>query len=233
MAIIGAAHLLKVYMADDLHYLHIKEDATDTTKITMVMKNTASGLAVSDKSVNIPTLTADTISCAGDATADNFIGQLLTFHGETDGTLTNFPFVYGSNENSTSIFGMVCPIACECVRYSFATTNSYGNTAYTTSSVIVFRLWQNNSAKDCYAFIDFSNTTNGSIGNRRFTNKFSSSGTEQIDIDSFDLGTGSSGVPFNWKVFSTTETTQTGHRFITMVQTTEGISKNNSFFIQL
>lgn len=168
-------------------------------------------------------ISANNLVITEDISANNFIGQLLTFHGETDGTLTNFPFAYGSSEKSSSIFGMVCPIACKLVRFSYECTNQNSNTAFDSSSVIVFELWQNNSAKTCYAYCDFSNTTNGSISFKRFTNKFSSSPTSQVDIDSFDLGTASSGVPFCWKVYSTTETTQIGHRFTTMVQTTEGI----------
>lgn len=152
-------------------------------------------------------------------------GQLITLMGETDGQLTNFPFAYGHSEKSTSVFGMILPMECNVMRFSYQCTNANGNAAYSGSTVIVLRLWQGNSARDCYCYINFGNTTNGDIANKKFSNTVSSSPTSQVDITGgYDLGSVSSGVTANWKVYSTAGlSSQVGHRLTTVFMTTESL----------
>lgn len=90
MAIVGANHMLKVYMADDADYLHITEDAT---KMTLSVKNTTTGLVAADKPVVIPTFESN------DATCNNLdvVGVFTSNNLDVSGALTCNDLTIGTN----------------------------------------------------------------------------------------------------------------------------------------
>jgi len=61
-------------------------------------------------------------------------------------------------------------------------------------------------------YIDFSDTTNGDVTNKRYNNKFSSSSTSQVDTE--PIITKSWGVSLSWKTITLTsyDTLCVGHR---------------------
>lgn len=158
-------------------------------------------------------------------------GQLLSFMGEVSGVLrpTSFDWCFGDGLNSSSVWGICVPMAVNIMRFSYQCHN--GGTAFTntgttaTSTVMVQQLWVNNSAKACYAFCDFSDTTNGSVAYYRFSNKVSSSPTSQVDIVGGFPISGGSGSEFSWKGYSQANfpAANTGHRLTTIAMTTEDI----------
>jgi len=160
-----------------------------------------------------------------DANLNSTRGQLISFMGEENGPLnasgSNFDFNYGNGAVSGSQFGMMIPCKVKLKRFCYGATGT--GTNYTTSTRIVFRLHVDGVVQNVYAYCDFSDTTNGSITYRRFSNKFSSSSTSQIDTEPTFSNT--YGQTLAWQTVTLTayNTDVNKHRFSVVVETTENL----------
>ena len=79
------------------------------------------------------------------------------------------------------------------------------------------------AAQSVYAWIDYSNTTNGNITTRRYCNKFSSSSTSQVDTSPIISST--YGVSCAWYCITKTDLNSDvdKHRFTMIVETQENL----------
>jgi hypothetical protein len=158
-----------------------------------------------------------------DANLNSTRGQLIMYHGEENAALnTNaFDFSYGHSASGGTAWGMMIPCKVKLKRFCYGASGV--GTNYTTSTRIVFRLWADSVAQNVYAYCDFSNTTNGSVSQRRFSNKFSSSPTSQIDTEpTFSNNNGQS---LSWQTITLTgyNTDVNKHRFSILCETTENL----------
>ena len=105
-------------------------------------------------------------------------------------------------------------------KIAYASSNT--GTAFTTSTKIIFQLYVDGTSQNCFAYCDFSNTTNGNITNRRFCNKFSSSSITQTDYEpSFSNTYGQS---LAWYCISTNVNVDNNkHRFNVICETQENL----------
>jgi hypothetical protein len=151
-------------------------------------------------------------------------GQLLTIMGEETGTIGvgSYNFSYGSGVVSTARMGQLYPCNVKLKKFVYSSSAGSG-TAFTTSTVIVFRLYVDGTAEDVYAYCDFSDTTHGLIASKRFCNKFSSSATSQVDTE--PSYTNTAGVSLAWITHSLAgyNTDNLRHRFGVTVETLEDL----------
>lgn len=158
-----------------------------------------------------------------DANLNSTRGQLISFMGEEGNALNlnSFDFNYGNGAVSGSSWGMMIPCKCKLKRFCYGAT--LNGTNYTTSTRIVFRLHVDGIAQNVYAYCDFSDTTNGSVSQRRFSNKFSSSSTSQIDTEPTFSNT--HGQSLAWQTITLTgyNTDVNKHRFSIICETTENL----------
>ena len=150
------------------------------------------------------------------------MGQLITIQGEQNSAMSasNYCFKCGDTANSGANFGYMVPCSVKLKKFVYASSQT--GTAFTTSTKIIFQLYVDGSSQLCYAYCDFSNTTNGNVTNRRFCNKFSSSSIVQIDYEpSFSNAYGQS---LSWYCISTNVNSDNNkHRFNVILETTENL----------
>ena len=154
-----------------------------------------------------------------DVNLNSVKGQLLSYIGEESGVLnlSTYDFNYGNGRVSDSRFGMVTGV--KSLKLKSFTYGACSTGSYSTATRIVFRLWLDNVAQGVYAFCDFSDTTNGDVTNKRYNNKFSSSSTSQVDVES--IITKNHGVNLSWETVTLTsyDTATNGHRLSVVVET--------------
>jgi hypothetical protein len=158
-----------------------------------------------------------------DANLNSTRGQLLTYMGEESGRLNvnAYDFNYGNGRNSDSRFGMITGVqSLKLKRFTYA---GESGGSYTTSTRIVFQLYIDNTAQSVYMYCDFSNTTNGSVTNKRFNEKFSSSATSQIDTEPTITKTW--GVSLSWRTITLTsyDIACVGHRISVVAETQDNL----------
>jgi hypothetical protein len=170
------------------------------------------------------TVTATTVSATTyQGNLNSIKGQLCSYHGEENAQLTagSYAFRMGNGASTQSRFGMLIPFNFKVKKFCYASDASTGS-AYTTSTVIVFRAYSDNVALDLYAYCDFS-FVSADVTNRRISNKFSSSPTSQVDTEmTFSNVKGTS---LAWYCYSLAgyNTNNTKHRFSIVVETTEDL----------
>jgi hypothetical protein len=161
-----------------------------------------------------------------DANLNSTRGQLISILGEENAVLNvgslDFNFGNGSNSDKSG-YGMIFGV--ESVKLKKFTYNGRtSNNTYNTTTKIVFRGWINGVAQAIYAYIDFSDTTNGSASIKRFCNKFSSSSTSQIDIEPVITSTFGAGISWETITLSGTgATTCNAHRFCVIAETQDNL----------
>jgi hypothetical protein len=158
-----------------------------------------------------------------DANLNSTRGQLLTYMGEESGRLNvnAYDFNYGNGRNSDSRFGMITGVqSLKLKRFTYA---GESGGSYTTSTRIVFQLYIDNTAQSVYMYCDFSNTTNGSVTNKRFNEKFSSSATSQIDTEPTITKTW--GVSLSWRTITLTsyDIACVGHRISVVAESQDDL----------
>ena len=150
-------------------------------------------------------------------------GQLISFIGEENSSLNlnNFDFNYGNGSISNPEFGMMLPCSVKLKKFCYAGNKS--GTDPTSTSITVFQLFSNGTAQSVFAFCDYSNTTNGSITYHRFSNKFSSSATSQINVEHVITDSGF-GINLSWKTITLrNKSTDNGHRFSIVCETQDDL----------
>lgn len=196
MVLIGASHALKVYMTDDADYLHISQGGT--AKMNMVMRDASTDLEVSDISVHIPTLSADTITSSGDITTSAgaitasgnittsggiFLGggMMTTIVCESSESMVaaTYPFSYGHSNQSTGVFGInLGEGTWKLLSYGFNSSDNPNN--YLTTSRISLRINKNNAFLNAWMYMDWS-SGQAHTGQNRYADVPSSSATSQVD----------------------------------------------------
>lgn len=158
-----------------------------------------------------------------DANLNSTRGQLLYIQGEENASLNvgSYDFNYGNGANSDSTFGMMVPaFTFKLKKFCYGGGNG---SAPSTSTRYVFRLHVNGTGQAIYAYCDFSDTTHGSTAFHRFSNKFSSSSTSQVDIEPEITGY-TYGTSLAWETITlTSPSTDTRHRFSIVLETTENL----------
>ena len=158
-----------------------------------------------------------------DANLNSTRGQLLYIQGEENASLNvgSYDFNYGNGANSDSTFGMLVPnFSFKLKRFCYAGNNG---TTPIPSTVYVFQLHVNGSAQNVYARCDFSSGTNASKTYHRYSGKFSSSSSSQVDIEP-TITTYTYGTNLSWKtIIITNGSTDNRHRFSVVLETTENL----------
>jgi hypothetical protein len=101
-----------------------------------------------------------------------------------------------------------------------------GGSNPTSATRYVFRAYIDGIASSIYAYVDFSDTTNGNITRHKFCNKFSSSSTSQVDLTDAQasLTDSGAGIQIAWRTITlTSASTDNKHRFGWIVETTEDL----------
>jgi hypothetical protein len=160
-----------------------------------------------------------------DANLNSTRGQLVSETSEDSGALRVGLFEVGKTGNgdpSSSRYGHAYPCTVKLKKFVYQ-ANTTGP-AYTTSTKIVFRGWIDGVAQAIYAYIDFSNITEGDITNQRFKNKFSSSPTSQVDIEPTITDNGY-GAQISWETYSLAgyNTNVVGHRYTVVAETQDDL----------
>ena len=160
-----------------------------------------------------------------DANLNSTRGQLITYHGEENGQLNidSFDFNYGNGSVSDSNFAPMMPCSVKLKKFTYI---GGGGSNPTTSTKYVFRAYIDGVASSIYAYVDFSNTTNGNITRHKFCNKFSSSSSSQVDLTDAQatLTNSGAGIQISWRTITKTSgSSDNKHRFGWIVETIEDL----------
>ena len=150
-------------------------------------------------------------------------GQLISIMGEENSVLNadDYDFNYGNGSVSNDQFGMMIPCSVKLKKFCYAGKGDASDPLST--SITVFQLFSNGTAQSVYAFCDWSNTTNGSKTYHRFSNKFSSSATSQINVEPIITDSGF-GINLSWKTYSLYhQSMDGGHRFTVICETQDDL----------
>lgn len=117
------------------------------------------------------------------ANIDSTRGQIMSFIGEESGALATsaFDFRYGNGQVSSGSFGVCVPGDIKLKKWVYQNNNA-GGTAFTTSTLIVFRVWSNGVGTGNYIYCDFSDTSRSNTTRRRCQGRFSSSSTSYVPV---------------------------------------------------
>ena len=151
-------------------------------------------------------------------------GQLLISNGETSGALvtTQYPFKRGNGDFGSSRYGFAWP--CSVKLKKFVYQGDQNGNAYTSSTILLFQAYIDGVAQSVYMRMDFSNTTNGSTANKRFSQKFSSTSGFQTDFEPTITKTFGSQISFQCISLNGYNTNSVGHRLDIVVETQEDLS---------
>ena len=197
----------------------------------ILYNNTSESFSISANTIVQMTISNNEIDCSDclittsgniSGNLNSTRGQLITFMGEEEGQLSldGYDFSYGSAAGSSGIFGMLIPVSVKLKKFVYGNLAGVGPT--NTDSVTI-QLVLNNSPQAVYCLIDFSNTTNGSVSNRRFCEKFSSSLVSQVDIEPVISNPGY-GISLSWRTISYSFGTDiTRHRLSIIAETREDL----------
>lgn len=153
-------------------------------------------------------------------------GQLLTIMGESNEALQlgQYMFSYGDSQSSFRTFGIGIPFNFKLKRFCLQINNGDNLTDIPSNALVVLRARLLNVPQEVYAYCDFSNTTNGSVSNKIFSNKFSSSQYSQIDIEpEFTSSTFGTQISFLVVKISNIDSTFYANRFTVVIETTEDL----------
>jgi len=196
-----------------------------TNIFTISTNNSQTQLTIQDGTINAQD---NNITTTGniDANLNSTRGQLITYHGEESGQLNvgAYDFNYGNGATSDANFAPMMPCSVKLKKFTYI---GGGGSNPTTSTKYVFRAYIDGIASSIYAYVDFSNTTNGNITRHKFCNKFSSSATSQIDLTDAQatLTDSGAGIQISWQTFSKSSgSTDNKHRFGWIVETIEDLN---------
>lgn len=129
-----------------------------------------------------------------DANLNSTRGQIMSFLGEESGRLgvNLFDFRYGNGQASAGAFGVCTCGDMKLKKWVYQNNNTSG-TAFTTGTLIVFRVWSNGVGTGNYLYCDFSDTSRSNVTRRRCQGRFSSSATSYTPVSNTitDAGDGS------------------------------------------
>jgi hypothetical protein len=186
-------------------------DGATTSQVTNITSTTFSVLST--------TLTCLSLSASGTISGNlnSTKGQLVSYSAEQSTELVASTFCFGHS----SRFGMNIPFECKLKKFCYSSNAAIGS-AFTTGTIIVFRLYADDVAQALYAFCDFGRVE-ASTANRRIIGKFSSSPTVQTDTE-LSIST-LRGTNLSWYCYSLTSypAGNTEHRFSVVVETIENL----------
>ena len=117
------------------------------------------------------------------ANIDSTRGQIMSFLGEESSKLavSAFDFRFGNGQASSGSFGVCVSGDMKLKRWIYQNNNISG-TAFTTSTLIVFRVWSNGVGTANYIYCDFSDTSRSNTTRRRCQGRFSSLSTSYSPV---------------------------------------------------
>jgi hypothetical protein len=199
---------------------------TDTAGTFDVKHKNASNVSqpIALTASNISLNATNNITLSGNIVGDLHAikGQLITLSGERNSLLSVGAtcFSVGDSSASGTSFGFMVPCNIRLKKFVFASSGTGSN--FTTSTKVVFRLQLDGTGQSTYAYCDFSDTTHGNVGVKRFSNKFSSSSTSQVNFE--QSITSGYGISLAWNcVTNNINDDNTKFRFTVICETIEDL----------